>query len=83
MGQSKNVRVYDVQGSCMGEVCCVHISDTLVSSICAVQACRFVVSAVANGYVGVAYLVGHNAWGSLYMGQYAQMGHMGSFQSTG
>lgn len=55
MGQSKNVRVYDVQGSFIGEVCWVHISDTLVSSICAVQACRFVVSAVANGYVGVAY----------------------------
>ena len=55
MGQSQNVRVYDVQGSFTGEVRWVHISDKLVSSICAVQACRFVVSAVANGYVGVAY----------------------------
>ena len=55
MGQSKNVRVYGVQGSFIGEVCWVHISDKLVSSICVVQACRFVVSAVANGYVGVAY----------------------------
>ena len=55
MGQSQNVRVYDVQGSSIGEVRWVHISDKLVSSISAVQAFRFVVSALANGFVGMAY----------------------------
>lgn len=55
MGQSQNVRVYDVQGSSIGEVRWVHISDKLVSSISAVQAFRFVVSALANGCVGMAY----------------------------
>lgn len=65
MGQSQNVHVYNTQGSFMGdsEVSWVHILDKLVSSICTVQACRFVVSAVVNGYIGNGILSGRQCFG--------------------
>ena len=55
MFQSQNVRVYDEQGSFIGRGTLGAHFGQVSHSICAVQACRFVMSAVANGYVWMAY----------------------------